>query len=77
MAQLTLYCIQDTMIGFNAPFHMVNDEVAKREYKHFLATSKNAPDMRLFKVGSINEETGELTPIIPECIAGGGENGEE
>lgn len=75
MAQLTLYSIQDTMVGFNAPFHMVNDEVAIREYKHFLAQNINAPDMRLFKLGTMNEETGELTPIVPECIAGGGENG--
>lgn len=73
---INLYSIQDTMVGFNAPFTMVNDEVAKREYQHFLEKNINAPDMRLFKIGEMDDQTGEIKPIVPVCIMGGGENGE-
>lgn len=72
-----LYAIQDTLIGFNAPFIMVNEEVAKREYKNFLETSKNPSDLRLFKIGTFEDETGTIIGEIPKQIMGGGtENGE-
>lgn len=71
-----MYAIQDTMIGFNAPFIMVNEEVAKREYHNFLKKNPNAPDMRLFKVATFDDATGTIVGIIPECIEGGGLNDE-
>lgn len=72
-----LYSIQDVMVGFNAPFVMVNEAVAKREYANWLKTQKNPTDMRLFKVGTFDDSTGTLIGIVPECIVGGGnEDGE-
>ncbi len=68
-----LYSIQDTMVGFNAPFVMVNENVAKREYQNWLKSSKNPEDMRLFKVGTFDDATGTVLPLTPECIMGGGE----
>lgn len=68
-----MYSIQDTMVGFNAPFIMVNEEVAKREYKNFLKANPNAPDMRLFVIGEFDDETGTLTTMVPQCIEGGGD----
>ena len=71
-----IFSIQDVMVGFNAPFVMVNDEVAKREYSHFLKTNKNPTDMRLFKIGTFDDATGTILPLTPECIMGGGEPNE-
>lgn len=68
-----LYAIQDVMVGFNAPFIMVNENVAKREYNNFLERTKNPTDMRLFKVGTFDDATGTVLPLTPECIMGGGE----
>ena len=68
-----LYAIQDVMVGFNAPFIMVNENVAKREYNNFLEKTKNPTDMRLFKIGTFDDATGTVLPLTPECIMGGGE----
>lgn len=67
-----LYSIQDTLIGFNAPYIQVNEEVAKREYRNFLKKNPNAPDMRLYCIGQFDDETGTLTSQIPVQIEGGG-----
>lgn len=69
-----VYSIQDTLVGFNAPWVMVNDEVAKREYANFLKTQKNAPDMRLYKIGEFDDNSGELLPDIPRMLIGGGDD---
>lgn len=67
-----LYTIQDVMIGFNAPFIMKNDEIAKREYRNFLDGNKNSADMRLYRIGTFNDDTGEITPeVTPILIEGG------
>lgn len=72
-----LYSIQDTMIGFNSPFLMVNESVAKREYATWLKSAKNPTDQRLFKVGTFDDSTGTIIGTVPECILGGGnEDGE-
>ena len=71
-----LYAIQDVMVGFNAPFIMVNENVAKREYENWLKHSKNPEDMRLFKVGTFDDATGTVLSLTPECIMGGGEKHE-
>lgn len=67
-----IYAIQDVMIGFNAPFIMKNDEIAKREYANFLKRTDNAKDMRLFKIGVFNDENGTIESITPQIIEGGG-----
>ena len=72
----TMYAIQDTMVGFNAPFIMVNENVAKREYNNFLKAPqcKNPSDMRLFEIGTYDDATGTIVGIIPKQIMGGGNN---
>lgn len=69
----SLYSVQDVMVGFNAPFIMVNDNVAKREYANWLKSQKNPTDMRLFKVGTFDDATGTVLPLTPEQILGGGD----
>ena len=71
-----LYSVQDVMIGFMNPELMPNDEAAIREYNNFLKATKNPTDMRLFKIGVFNDSTGEIDPITPICLAGGGEQNE-
>ena len=69
-----MYAVQDVMVGFNAPFIMVNENVAKREYANFLKSQKctNPTDMRLFKVGTFDDATGTIVGIVPEQFVGGG-----
>lgn len=67
----TLYAVQDTMIGFGTPFIKINEEVAKRDYKNFLQAEPNRKDMRLFKLGEYDDETGIIDPVIPTIIEGG------
>ena len=66
-----LYAVQDTMVGFGAPYLKVNEEVAKRDYQNFLKVEPARADMRLFKIGTYDDSTGTILPIIPECIMGG------
>ena len=72
----SMYSIQDTMVGFGQPNIIKNDEIAKRDYHNFLKQTPNAEYMRLYKVGTFDDETGTVLPIIPECIEGGITNGE-
>lgn len=72
-----LYSIQDTLVGFNAPFIMVNENVAKREYQHYLETSKNPEDMRLFKIGTFDDASGTIIGKTPTQIMGGKTNGDK
>lgn len=69
-----LYSVQDTMIGFGTPFIKVNEEVAKRDYKNFLKAEPNSKDMRLFRIGTFNDETGIIEPEAPVIIEGGYQN---
>lgn len=76
MAKINLYNVQDVLIGFGSPFALGNDDVAIRTYKQFLTTSKNPEDMRLFRVGEMEDKTGEIFPCTPECLMGGGQKNE-
>lgn len=67
----TLYAIQDVLVGFNAPIIAANDEAMSRDYKIWAGKAPNGSDMRLFKVGEYDTETGEITPIVPQCMIGG------
>lgn len=69
-----LYAIQDVVIGFGVPFVKCNDQHAIRDYTNDLKTNPHAADMRLFRIGAFNDETGELEPCLPICLQGGGVN---
>lgn len=62
---LGLYAVQDTLIGFNAPFALNNDEVAERAFRNTVEKEPNASDLRLYRLGAYNDETGELQPDVP------------
>lgn len=71
--EYNIYSIQDTMIGFNAPFIMKNDDIAKREYRNFLNNNPNSKDMRLYRLGKFDDESGEIHAEVPKIIEGGAE----
>lgn len=71
-----LYSVQDTLVGFMPPFKMPNEATAIRAYENFLKTADNPGDLRLFHVGTFDDDTGVLESMIPKCIMGGGTNGD-
>lgn len=71
---LGLYAVQDTLIGFNAPFALNSDEVAERAFRNTITKEPNATDLRLYKLGTYNDESGEVIPNVPiKMLASGTE----
>ena len=65
-----LYSIQDVLVGFHAPFIAPNDAAAKRDYRLWAQNQKNAADLRLFKLGTYEDSTGDIDSLV-ECLEGG------
>jgi len=65
---LKIYAVKDTVQGaFMQPFYLNNDDVAKRSFKLACEDEKGnyhaiAKDLQLFRLGSFNDESGEITP---------------
>lgn len=55
-----MYTVRDRLIGYNAPFIMPNEEVAKRAFKQRLEKDPNAEDISLYYLGEYNDETAEI-----------------
>lgn len=66
-----VYSIQDTLMGFNAPFIMPNEAIAKRSYVQNAKKNENSLDLRLYEIGTFDDETGEIIPKTPTQIMGG------
>lgn len=75
MAKSNLYVIQDVLIGFHAPMIGANDEAMVRDYKNWCSKQPNSEDMRLYKIGEFDDQTGEITSHLPEIMIGGITNG--
>lgn len=73
----TVYSIQDVLVGFGQPILSTSEEAMKRDYVNWAKSKPEAEDKRLFKIGTFDDETGTLIPIIPECIMGGVEYGKD
>lgn len=71
--QSNLYAIQDILVGFHQPMIAPNDEAVKRDFKIWCnkKTIEEAADMRLFKIGIYDDQTGIITPINPEYMLDG------
>lgn len=71
---MELYSIKDTVSGsFSFPMALKNQNVAIRYFRVFLDKSDFPPaDYQLFKVGIMNEGSGEIfTDGCPSFILGG------
>lgn len=69
-----MYSIRDTMTGFQQPMMMPNDNVAKRAFLHGLADTNEWPyteNYELYHVGTFDDQTGQIQPMMPELLAGG------
>lgn len=56
---------------FGEPFVCVNDNVAQRKFMAICQGAKiMAPDLQLYKLGSFNQQTGDII-MAKEFIAGG------
>ena len=72
---VSIYSVKDELSNeFMQPALISNDDLAKRQFKTQVNTitlwKENASDYSLYKIGSFNNETGEIIPKI-EKIAGG------
>lgn len=63
-----MYSVRDRLVGFNAPFIMPNDEVAKRAFKQRIEKDPNAEDLELYKVGEFDDENGVITEVLPVMV---------
>lgn len=71
---MELYSIKDTVsCSFSFPMSLKNQNVAIRYFRSFLDKSEFArADYQLFKVGVMNEESGEIfTEGCPLFVEGG------
>ena len=72
---INLYSVKDVKVGFMNTWGEINDTAAKRDFGDAINNSqsvlnKHPLDMQLFKVGTWNDQTGELTSKV-EYLASG------
>ena len=63
-----LYAVRDRLVGFNAPFIMPNEEVAKRAFKQRIEKDPNAEDLELYRVGNYDDDTGIIVSEQPVMV---------
>lgn len=70
--KMELVAIEDVYNGFNKPAMVINLEGAKRDFKILMKENPVADDQRLWHLGSIETETGVITPLEkPELLEKG------
>lgn len=67
---LGVYSIQDRLTGYLQPTFEVNDAVALRNFEHAVLSGgslldSHAVDYVLCRIGSLDDQTGVLTPVDP------------
>lgn len=76
--QLNVYAIKDTAVGrfSSTPFMLENDEVAKRTFGTAINSGSQSQvavyykDMQLWRLGSFEDRTGELTSDVEFVCSG-------
>lgn len=68
---INVYSIKDTKVGFESPFIRSNDDVALRDFKSAALYGpepnrfkQNPADYELYKLGTFNQATGELSSKV-------------
>lgn len=59
-----LYSVRDELIGYGNPVSFPSDSVAIREFKILASESKSPQDLVLFKVGSFDDQSGEIVEKV-------------
>jgi hypothetical protein len=78
--KLELYAIYDTIADvFNKPFTAHNDADAIRAFTQSFeqGNQANKNDYVLYSVGSYNDGSGEITPVVPLKVYSGFDIGKE
>lgn len=77
-----VFSVEDTLVGHNAPFIMVSQEVAKREFTNMVKDNPNKDYLKLWEIGTFHEETGLIEgykfdeqEMLMRGIDVGGDNG--
>lgn len=68
--KMNVYCIQDVKTGFMTPTIDLNDQAAARNFASAVMQSQGVlfthhEDFRLYRIGTFDQETGLLDPIVP------------
>lgn len=71
-----IYAIRDLKTNYGNPVCDINDEAAKRGFMMAVEygqneLSKMPQDFELVKIGTFNEDTGEIVPCVMEIIITG------
>lgn len=71
-----VYCMRDQMTGFMQPTFEINDNVAQRNFSYAINRKDsilyaNPKHFDLYKLGTFDTETGELSKCEPEIICTG------
>lgn len=69
-----VYSVKDVLVGFNNPFIMVNDDVAKRAFINNTKGKPEANDMELYRLGLFDDQTGKFQQEEPIALAFGKED---
>lgn len=64
-----IYSLRDRLTGYKGPVLKANDEAAKREFKMLVEKDPMGQDYELYKIGTFNDETGEIIPHVPEYLS--------
>lgn len=72
---INLYAVKDVKVGFMNTWGEINDAAAKRDFDDAInhsqsALNKHPHDMQLYKVGTWNDQTGELTSEVKYLASG-------
>lgn len=64
------YSVHDKVVGaYNAPTIFVNEEAAKRSFRALQEKRPDiAQDLTLWNIGTFEDETGTIIPIIPKMV---------
>ena len=66
-----IVAIEDIYNGFGQPRRVPNTEGAIRDFKILMQNNPVAEDQRLWLIGEMEIETGEIKPIKPELLEKG------
>lgn len=74
--KLNIYSLHDTKTGFQVPTFAPNDGAAVRDFGNAVMSERGlfanyAADFVLYRIGSVDLDTGELTPCDPESLVNG------
>ena len=63
--------IEDNFEGFYQPRRVVNLNGAKRDFRVLCQDNPKADDLKLWHIGHMDTDTGELEPMKPELLEKG------